>query len=257
MRDALIWVRAQWDRIAGTACILVGAVVLVLTFQGVANTRFVVDQIALVTSGGLGALFLVAVGVMLRFQSDFHDEWRKLDRIEAALRGDERPDSAILYAAARGGATPPPPPRSAPLRWRSSRVTGAAVIPLLGLLSAVALLAAGYQRAANAADVDRAVAGLTVGVAGLGLAALVVTATALVTRARLAHSKHRLLAGWLGPVPTGSATDCRDVGTVCVAPKLTRFHRPGCPTLAYADFSVVARTQVPIGLRPCQVCGAR
>jgi hypothetical protein len=256
MRDALIWVRAQWDRIAGTACILVGAVVLVLTFQGVANTRFVVDQIALVTSGGLGALFLVAVGVMLRFQSDFHDEWRKLDRIEAALRGDERPDSAILYAAARGGATPPPP-ISAPPRGGSSRVIGAAVIPLLGLLSAVALLAAGYQRAANAADVDRAVAGLTVGIAGLGLAALVVTATALVTRARLAHSKHRLLAGWLEPVPTGSATDCRDVGTVCVAPKLTRFHRPGCPTLAYADFSVVARTRVPIGLRPCQVCGAR
>jgi hypothetical protein len=89
MRDALIWCRAQWDRIAGTACILVGAVVLILTFQAVANTRFVVDQIALVTSGGLGALFLVAVGVMLRFQSDFHDEWRKLDRIERALLAGE------------------------------------------------------------------------------------------------------------------------------------------------------------------------
>jgi hypothetical protein len=177
VHDALIWLRAQWDRVAGTACIAAGAVLLVLTFQGVANSRFVADQIAQVTSGGLGALFLVAVGVMLRLQGDLHDEWRKLDRIEAALRGERRPDADDLYAAAH-------------------RHRGATVTPMLGLIAAVAVMAAGYQKAANTADVETAVRGLAVGVAGLGLAALVVAATVLVNRWRLAGRKHQLLGGW-------------------------------------------------------------
>jgi hypothetical protein len=178
VHDALIWLRAQWDRVAGTVCIAAGAVVLVLTFQGVANSRFVADQIAQVTSGGLGALFLVAVGVMLRLQGDLHDEWRKLDRIEAALRSEERPDAAALYDAAH-------------------RVRGATLIPVLGLVSALAVIVIGHQKAANTTDIDSALTGLAVGVAGLGLGALVVAATVLVGRSRLAGRKGRLLGGWL------------------------------------------------------------
>ena len=178
MHDALVWLRAQWDRVAGTACIAAGVVVLVLTFQGVANSRFVADQIAQVTSGGLGALFLVAVGVMLRLQGDLHDEWRTLDRIEAALRGEELPDAAALYDASR-------------------RARGAGAIPVLGLVASVAVIMIGHQKAANTTSVDTAVTGLAVGVAGLGFAALVVAATVLVRRTRLAGRKAHVLGRWL------------------------------------------------------------
>jgi len=96
VRDVWIWFRAQWDRLLGTTCLTAGAVVLLLTFQRVANSRFVADQIARVTSGGLGAMVLVAVGMMLRLQADLHDEWRKLDRIESVVRGEDPPDACAL-----------------------------------------------------------------------------------------------------------------------------------------------------------------
>jgi len=246
VRDALSWLRAQWDRVTGTALIAVGAVVLVVTFQSVANSRFVADQIATITSGGLGALFLVAVGMMLRLEGDLHDEWRKLDRIEAALRDEALLDIETLDAPAhddRGRALP------------------AATVHLMASL---AIIAAGYQKAANSADVDRAVTGLAVGVAGLGLAALVGAATLLVGRGRLAGRKQCLLGGWLRPaepVAVGvgaAAAPLPTAATVAwVGAEMTRFHRGGCPTLAHGSFRSIPRAELPVGLRPCQICGAR
>ena len=272
MRDALSWLRAQWDRVTGTALIAVGAVVLVVTFQSVANSRFVADQIATVTSGGLGALFLVAVGMMLRLEGDLHDEWRKLDRIEAALRDEALLDIETLDAPAhddRGRALPaatvhlddtPAAPEPAPLH----HVRGATAIPVLGLMASLAIIAAGYQKAANSADVDRAVTGLAVGVAGLGLAALVGAATLLVGRGRLAGRKQCLLGGWLRPaepVAVGVGAAAAPLPTaatvVWVGAEMTRFHRGGCPTLAHGSFRSIPRAELPVGLRPCQICGAR
>ena len=274
MRDAVIWLRAQWDRVAGTAFIAAGAVVLVVTFQSVANSRFVADQIAAVTSGGLGALFLVAVGVMLRLQADLHDEWRKLDRIEQALRAEEPLVETVLPVADDEDRPP------------VTRTRARVATPALGLMLALAVLTIGYQKAANTGNVDSAITGLAVGVAGLGLAALVVAATVLVSRGRLAGRKSHVLAAWLrpgGPVPALARADggtyaalsdnlCSQVPhnsagnwetgaaaaqVVCVAPGLTRFHRKGCPTLAQAIYDEIPREAVPVGLRPCQLCGAR
>src|SRR5581483_2749023 len=36
-------------------------------------------------SGGLGGVFLLGIGATLYMSADMHDEWRKLDRIEAAI----------------------------------------------------------------------------------------------------------------------------------------------------------------------------
>jgi hypothetical protein len=243
VRDALIWLRAQWDRVTGTALIAAGAIVLVVTFQSVANSRFVADQIATVTSGGLGALFLVAVGVMLRLQADLHDEWRKLDRIEQALRKD---DVVPLVETA-------PQPES--------RARARVVAPVAGLVLALAVIGIGFQKAANTGSVDHAITGLAVGVAGLGLAALVVAATVLISRARLAGRKSTVLAPWLRPgaaLPALAGTGgLAAVTFVCIAPGLTRFHRQGCPTLIRAEYDEIPREAVPDGLRPCQICGAR
>ena len=255
MRDAVIWLRAQWDRVTGTALIATGAIVLVITFQSVANSRFVADQIATVTSGGLGALFLVAVGVMLRLQADLHDEWRKLDRIEQALVQDV--EVPLVETA---------PQAETPARAR-------VVAPVAGLVLALAVIAIGFQKAANTGSVDNAITGLAVGVAGLGLAALVVAATVLASRARLVGRKSHVLAPWLrpgGPIPALAGGDagtyavvsdnlCSQpphTSSVCVAPGLTRFHLNGCPTLASATYDEIPREAVPVGLRPCQICGA-
>jgi hypothetical protein len=275
VRDAVIWVRAQWDRVAGTACVAFGAVILLITFQSVANSRFVADQIATVTSGGLGALFLVAVGVMLRLQADLHDEWRKLDRIEQALR-QEPPVETVIHGADHADQ---PAPR------------GRILVSAVGLLAAVAVIMIGYQKAANTGSVDTALTGLAVGVAGLGLAAMVVAATVLVSRARLGGRKSRVLAPWLPPgtalpalagtgppvaapatyavvidnlcaqarhkASPGRHSEPDAVTLVCIAPGLTRFHRAGCPTLAHATYEEIPREAVPGELRPCQICGAR
>ena len=85
------WLRSEWDRVAGWALVALGAVLLIIGWRGVADTAFVADELAFLASGGLGGVFCLGLGVGLLVSADLHDEWRKLDRIEAALRGDPDP----------------------------------------------------------------------------------------------------------------------------------------------------------------------
>ena len=264
MPNLRLWLRAEWDRVLGTALIAVGAVVLLVTYQGVANSRFVADQASYLASGGLGGLFLLAVGAMLRIQADLHDEWRKLDRIEAALRGETLPDPDAVLA--RAGAAPAPPRalRGEPLPagasavglrldWRASRLRRPLGLAAVGLAAAVAVVAAGFQHSANSGAADRAFGGLATGVAGVALAALVVGAYTVALRRRLGVRKVALLAGWLAP--TGAA-EVPVPGVVLVGDGLSRFHTEGCPTLARARTTHIPRADV--GNRtPCAICGAR
>ena len=84
--DLLTLLRSQWDRVAAAACVLLGVVFLVLGYQGVASSPYVAQELAYVISGGLGGLFLLGAGATLYISADMHDEWRKLDRIEEAIR---------------------------------------------------------------------------------------------------------------------------------------------------------------------------
>jgi hypothetical protein len=244
MNALLLWLRAEWDRILGTVLILAGGACLVATYQAVANDRFVAEQLADVASGGLGGLFFVAVGVMLRLQADLHDEWRKLDRIEAALRGEPLPDPSevmtdltdVTDVSDRKPATPALQP----------------ALIAVGLVLSGAVVALGYHRAADTGDVADATTGLGIGVAGLVFAAVVVGLTQLVGRGRLATRKGHLLGGFLRPAALAAA----DNGFVLVAPGLTRFHRDGCPTLSRTTPTRLARSDVNGSLSACQICGA-
>jgi hypothetical protein len=86
MGDIARWLRAEWDRVAGFGLIGLGALLLVLGYSGVSRSPYVAEQLAYVVSGGLGGLFCLGVGGVLLISADLHDEWRKLDRIEVALR---------------------------------------------------------------------------------------------------------------------------------------------------------------------------
>jgi hypothetical protein len=263
MPNLRLWLRAEWDRVLGTALIAVGAVLLLITYQGVANSRFVADQAAYLASGGLGGLFLLAVGAMLRVQADLHDEWRKLDRIEAALRGDALPDPDAVLAARQAPPAPAAVPHGVPvpagasaaglaLDWKAARLRAPLGLAAAGLALAVTLAAAGFQRSANSGTTDGAFGGLATGVAGVALAALVLGIYTLTLRRRIGGRKVALLAGWLTP----TVADTPRPGVVLVGDGLTRFHLPGCPTLSSARTTPVRRGEV--GDRTaCAICGAR
>jgi hypothetical protein len=260
MQSLVLWLRAEWDRILGTILVGAGGVSLVATYQAVANDRFVAEQMADLASGGLGGLFLVAVGIMLRLQADLHDEWRKLDRIEAALRGTPLPDPAELLAAARQGTAGHRDvqrelqPAFTQAGGRRRRLP--AFIGGVGLAVAAVIVGLGYDRAAGTGDVADATSGLGIGVAGLLVASAVVGLTQLIGRSHLATRKGRLLGPFLRPAATAVPALAGAGGFVLVAPGLTRFHLDGCPTLSRTETTRLPRREVNGSLTPCRICGA-
>jgi hypothetical protein len=83
--DGLICLRALWDRIAAWAFIVGGGLLVFDAGQHARDAVFVANSFSFLTSGGIGGLAAVAIGCTLLVSAGFHDEWRKLDRIEAAL----------------------------------------------------------------------------------------------------------------------------------------------------------------------------
>src|SRR5687767_306907 len=79
------FLRAEWDRVAGYAFVLAGAVALVFGFVGVRTAADVIDEISYLVTGGIGAIFLLGVGATLLLSADLHDDFRKLDRVEEKL----------------------------------------------------------------------------------------------------------------------------------------------------------------------------
>lgn len=83
--DVLTVLKSQWDRIAAVLCAVGGVILLVVGYQGIADSPYVAEELAYLISGGLGGVFLLGVGATLYISADMHDEWRKLDRIEDAI----------------------------------------------------------------------------------------------------------------------------------------------------------------------------
>jgi hypothetical protein len=80
------WLRAEWQRAAGFALIVAGAVMVVAGYIGVKGTPYVVVELAYIASGGVFGIFCLGLGASLVLSADIHDEWRKLDQVETALR---------------------------------------------------------------------------------------------------------------------------------------------------------------------------
>lgn len=83
------WLRMEWDRVAGFGLIGLGALFVVMAWFGVSDSPYLAEQLSFITSGGIGGLFLLGAGATLLHVADVHDEWRKLDRIEQAIRSDK------------------------------------------------------------------------------------------------------------------------------------------------------------------------
>ena len=236
-------IRAEWDRILASVLIAAGAVLVIVAWAGVSGTPFVADQLAYIASGGIGGLFLLALGLALLMSADHHDEWRKLDAIEAALR-ETRPDVELPPVA--------PEPADAS-KVAEGRSRGLSVLSLGGAVSAVIILV-GWAHSSGSGRRGVAAEGLTMSVAGLLVAVVAVAAFLMPSRSRLTVRRALLLRHFVvadGPV---AATNGSSGDVVFVASGLTRFHRPGCPAVKGLAAQPVSRSAVGRELEPCDLC---
>jgi hypothetical protein len=86
MRHLASWLRSEWDRVLGFSLVALGAVFLVIAYTGVSDSPYAAEQLSYIVSGGLGGLFCLGAGATFIITADIHDEWRKLDGVEDALR---------------------------------------------------------------------------------------------------------------------------------------------------------------------------
>jgi hypothetical protein len=132
--DGLICLRALWDRIAAWTFIVGGALLVIDAGQHARNAVFAANSFSFLTSGGIGGLAAVTVGCTLLVSAGFHDEWRKLDRIEVTL-------APSPLTAETGGPTGP----GRWLRAEADRTVGWALV-----IAAGAWLAVGSSLVADA-----------------------------------------------------------------------------------------------------------
>jgi hypothetical protein len=281
--DLMTWLRAEWDRVLGFTLIGLGAVLLVLGYVGVSSSPYVAEQLSYIVSGGLGGLFLLGAGATLLILADLHDEWRKLDRVEAMLAGEipfptrvqtngaapapspapampsPAPAPAAPSPALMVETTPTPPEgQPAPAAGRPGP-TAAAVFRRerftlgIGLLLAVAVLFGSWAKASGVDQPKPAIAALGVAVFGLVLVALGAVGSTLTVKRHVQLRKARLFGPWLAEdAPVAAAPVA--AGSLVVAAGLSRYHRAGCPSVTGLAVRTVARGNIPGGLAPCQLC---
>jgi hypothetical protein len=92
--------RAQWDRVAATVAVLLGALAMLNGWVGVSGTAYAAEQIPFIVSGALVGIFLLGLASVLWLSADLRDEWRKLADLEDRLAGLETRLSAGHPAAA-------------------------------------------------------------------------------------------------------------------------------------------------------------
>jgi uncharacterized membrane protein len=283
--DLMTWLRAEWDRVLGFTLIALGAVLLVLGYLGVSDSPYVAEQLSYIASGGLGGLFLLGAGATLLILADLHDEWRKLDRVEAMLSGEipfpvqrqsngAAPSPSAAASASTSAAPAAPAPagtgpalmvetgsESEPAPDVRPGPTAAAVFRRerfslgIGMLLAVAVLAGSYARASSVDQPKPAIAAVAVAIIGLLLVALGAVGSTLTVKRHVQLRKARIFSAWLAPDEAPAAAPVA-AGSLVVSPGLTRYHRAGCSSVAGLPVRAVERRAIPSSLAPCHLCDA-
>lgn len=234
---AVLWLRAEWDRVVGWALVGVAFVLLLAGYQSVTHSLYGADQVAYVISTGVAALVLVIVGAAALLFADWKDGAHKLSRI-ASLR----------VGATSGDMSEP-------------RVARAATLGLVvALVVGVAVMALGWAKTADALRAERAMDGLVISGAGLGLIVVVLAAVAIHLRQTLRQRMKALFSGVVAtdrrPADITELVAEVDLSELWTADGLLRFHRASCPA-----FMGVREGRRPVrstdrGLEPCLICEA-
>jgi hypothetical protein len=235
-------VRAAWDRVAGYALIAAGLACLVAGYFGVAGSPYIAEELTFVISGGIGGLLLLGAGGTMLLTADLHDEWRKLDRIEAAL------ESSTVAA----------PPR---LPGVVARAVGLAAA---GFGAGAVVVIVAWNRAGGVADPKPALEDLTLGLVGLMIAGAGSVAATLWLKRVVKLRQSRLLAPWevaemlrrAGVETTANGAALPGTDDFLVAAGLSRYHRQGCAAVQGLPTRAVTAERVPAELKPCDLCEA-
>lgn len=112
-------VKFHLDRVGAVALAMIGVVVLIIGWHGVASSGYAAEQLPYIISAGIGGLFLLGTAGTLWLSADLRDEWYKLDGIERAVRELGGGAHHELNGAA-GPLTPEPQVESKSGRTRTS-----------------------------------------------------------------------------------------------------------------------------------------
>jgi len=233
---------SSWDWIAGYALLGIAGVLLIVTAAAVSGSRFISDQLSYIVSGGLGGLILLGLGAVLLVTAGLSDEWRKLDRIEAALRSPTTETAAPTDA--------------------SALVRGARTVATLGMVVAVAFLVPAWFTVSGHADPKPGLGAATWAVVGLVIGGLVAALATMRVQRRIQARKRRLFGPWAQAIAEHSDAGVTELrphtvdGGVLIAPGLTRFHLPGCPAVQGIEARPVDLRSIPSALEPCDLCEA-
>lgn len=255
--------RAEGDRLLAWTLIAAGGVLIIITFVGVSGTPYVANQLSYIASGGIGGLFLLACGLTLMVSADHHDEWRKLDRIERALTGENETNTIWLEGAPRpalpGDASDPEGTGSE----RRHPVPARTLAMAVGVAAGAVLIIAGWIHSSGTANQGVATRGMTVSLAGLLVMIVAAAGVLAPSRQRLASERARLLRGFLLTEATAgfgpgarSRPGPASPETVFVAAGLSRYHLAGCPALNGLRTTAVPLHQIDPTLDGCELCGA-
>jgi hypothetical protein len=273
--DLLTFLRAQWDRALAYLLIFAGAVTLVIGWAGVHDSLYMSQEMPYLISGGLGGIFLLALGIGFLVTAELRDEWRKLDRIERVLdrpcghgcHHEPLPDDKVPPAGlppARpspgggGAAIGGPATAQALPGWEALTPPGALVV-----IGAVVLLVA-WSQSAGTLDPDPGVGHLRLGMLSVVLAGAGVAGLTLQIRRRLRGRLitlflPTLLADVQASLPTSASAPSRptqppDPGVFRVIEGGRWYHRPGCPCLSASNAETLTADHLPGHLLPCGLC---
>jgi hypothetical protein len=287
--DVLTVLKSQWDRIAAVVCAVGGVILLIVGYQGIADSPYVAEELAYLISGGLGGVFLLGVAATLYISADMHDEWRKLDRIEEAILslGEERggngryddivePIAESRASRHRAASTTTVPAgvaqRSRQAEPRQGVARGGSVLAMprellnhlrvgaLAMALAFVALMLAYYRAADVSESRPAFTATAWGATVLAVAGVVATIGMVGMRRRLMHRRRILLSGFVAarraPV-TGSGADpalTRMPERLLVIPQGRYAHVPTCAMVRGERTESVSSAALPDGILPCAIC---
>jgi hypothetical protein len=284
--DVLTVLKSQWDRIAAVACAVIGVILLIVGYQGIADSPYVAEELAYLISGGLGGVFFLGIGATLYISADMHDEWRKLDRIEEAIlslrteNSSPGPFDDIVEpvaearasrhrANASAGANNGAGPNSSVTAGVAQRSVLAMPRELLAGLRigavamslAFAALMIAYWQAADTAEARPAFNATASAASVLAVAGVLAVLGMVGMRRRLMRRRQTLLSGFLARAAADTVRPASAPGgslrmpeRLLVIPQGRYAHVPTCAMVAGERTESVSSSALPEGVLPCAIC---
>lgn len=236
------WAVAQWDRVAGWACVGGGAVLTLFGAINVSRARDQLDQLSYLASGAALGLFLLGVGAILILTADLRDEWGKLDEVASLLRREGEPAPEITLPEAGESSN-----------GRSDAVPLRAGFPAVGVAGIGMLGGAGGVRH----SLDQASALRWTQLSGASLILTLVVAGILFVRARREVARGLAEVAAIGAA-AGRVVQSAEAGVVddCyVVDGSRRYHAAGCDLLRFSEARrVPAGEAAAAGFERCPIC---